>query len=182
MANDTDLLLLIRALALAAERHCHQRRKDALASPYINHPIELARLLAVDGGIDDPVVLCAAILHDTIEDTDTSATELEATFGAPVARVVLEVTDDKSLPRETSRALQVERAPHNSRAAQLVKLADKICNVRDMLMSPPADWPLERRRDYIDWAARVVDGLRGVHPVLEAKFDALLARRGELGP
>lgn len=181
MPADTTLPLLVRAIAFAADRHRHQRRKDAAASPYINHPLDLIRLLAVDAGIDDAVVLCAAALHDTLEDTDTTEEELEREFGAAITQVVLEVTDDKRLPKETRKHLQIEHAPHASRAAKLVKLADKICNLRDMIASPPADWPLARRCDYFDWAERVVAGLRGVHPGLEAEVDALLARRHELG-
>ena len=171
---------LIRAIAFAAEKHRTQRRKDAAASPYINHPIALADVLANEGGIDDPVVLCAAVLHDTLEDTETTAAELEALFGRAVTAIVLEVTDDKSLEKHVRKQRQIEHAPHASPQARLVKLADKICNLRDMLAAPPADWPVERKRDYFDWAARVVAGLRGIHPQLEAVFDGLLARAAEL--
>jgi guanosine-3',5'-bis(diphosphate) 3'-pyrophosphohydrolase len=168
---------LIDALSFAADKHRNQRRKDKEASPYINHPIALARILAVEGGVDDAVVLCAAVLHDTVEDTETSYDELAAQFGREIADVVLEVTDDKALPKAERKQLQVERAPQLSRAAKLVKLADKIANVRDVADHPPSEWPLERRRDYFDWAKRVVDGLRGTHAGLEAAFDAACARR-----
>ena len=169
----------IAALAFAAERHRHQRRKDRQASPYINHPIALAeRLLA--HGIADSRVLCAAILHDTLEDTRTTPKELSDRFGAAVAGIVEEVTDDKSLPKEERKRLQIEHASGLSAAAKLVKLADKCDNLRDLLESPPADWPPERRLAYFDWAAAVAAGLRGTHPGLEADFDALLARRGEV--
>ena len=171
---------LISAIAFAAEKHRTQRRKDAEASPYINHPIALANVLANEGGIEDPVVLCAAVLHDTLEDTETTAAELEALFGSEVTAIVLEVTDDKSLEKHVRKQRQIEHAPHASPRAKLVKLADKICNLRDILAAPPADWPLERKRAYFDWAARVVEGLRGVHPRLEGEFDRLLARAGEL--
>jgi guanosine-3',5'-bis(diphosphate) 3'-pyrophosphohydrolase len=168
---------LIGALSFAADKHRNQRRKDEEASPYINHPIALARILAVEGGVDDAVVLCAAVLHDTVEDTQTSYEELVAQFGRDVADVVLEVTDDKALPKAERKRLQVEHAPRLSRAAKLVKLADKIANVRDVADHPPSEWPLERRREYFDWAKRVVDGLRGTHAGLEAAFDAAWARR-----
>ena len=168
---------LIGALGFAADKHRNQRRKDKEASPYINHPIELARILAVEGGVDDAAVLCAAVLHDTVEDTQTSYDELAAQFGREIADVVLEVTDDKTLPKAERKRLQVERAPRLSRAAKLVKLADKIANVRDVADHPPSEWPLERRREYFDWAKRVVDGLRGAHEGLEAAFDAAYARR-----
>jgi GTP diphosphokinase / guanosine-3',5'-bis(diphosphate) 3'-diphosphatase len=131
---------IIKASAFAAAKHRNQRRKDAEASPYINHPIALADVLANEGGIEDPTVLCAAILHDTIEDTETTPEELERHFGRHVAAIVLEVTDDKSLEKHVRKQLQIDHAPHISREAKLVKLADKICNLRDILDSPPADW------------------------------------------
>jgi GTP diphosphokinase / guanosine-3',5'-bis(diphosphate) 3'-diphosphatase len=168
--------VMLRALAFAADRHRDQRRKDAAASPYINHPIAVASILWHEGEIRDPIALVAAILHDTIEDTQTTAAELVERFGAEVAAVVGEVTDDKSLPKARRKELQVEHAPHLSPPAQLVKLADKISNLRDILDSPPADWPIERRHDYVAWTKRVVDGLRGVSPPLEAAFDAVQAR------
>jgi len=167
---------MLRALAFACERHRDQRRKDAAGSPYINHPIAVAAMLWHEGEVRDPTPLLAAILHDTIEDTATTAEELAASFGVAVAAVVVEVTDDKSLPKARRKELQVEHAPHLSRAAQLVKLADKICNLRDILDSPPPDWPHERRHQYVVWTQRVVDGLRGVSPPLEALFDAAQAR------
>ena len=171
---------ILAVVRFAAHKHRDQRRKDVAASPYINHPIELARALAFEGGIADPVVLCAALLHDTIEDTETRAQELAALFGPKVTSVVLELTDDKSLEKQVRKDLQVEHAPHISGEAKLVKLADKICNLRDILTSPPAEWSLERKQAYFDWAARVIDGVRGIHPGLEAVFDGLLARHAEL--
>jgi guanosine-3',5'-bis(diphosphate) 3'-pyrophosphohydrolase len=169
--------MLIGALAFAADKHRNQRRKDAEASPYINHPIMLAKILSVEGGVEDGLVLCAAVLHDTIEDTETSYEELAGGFGREIADVVREVTDDKSLPKAERKQLQIDHAPQLSRAAKLVKLADKIANLRDVADHPPAQWPLERRREYFDWAKRVVDGLRGTHERLEAAFDAAYARR-----
>ena len=172
---------LVKAVAFAADKHRNQRRKDADASPYINHPIALANVLANEGGVQDVTVLCEAVLHDTIEDTETTADELRALFGDQVASVVLEVTDDKSLEKSVRKQKQIEHAPHISPQAKLVKLADKISNLRDILASPPADWSAERKQAYFDWAAAVVTGLRGVHPGLEAVFDGLYARRLDLG-
>lgn len=172
--------VFIKAVAFAAEKHRNQRRKNADASPYINHPIALANVLANEGGVVDATVLCAAVLHDTIEDTETTADELKQLFGDKVTSIVLEVTDDKALAKEVRKEEQVRHAPHISTEAKLVKLADKICNLRDILASPPADWSAERKQAYFEWAARVVAGLRGVHPGLEAVFDGLLARQAEL--
>ena len=162
---------LITALAFAADKHRNQRRKDASASPYINHPIALANLLLNEAGIEDQRVLIAAILHDTIEDTDTTEQELVKHFGKDVADIVVEVTDDKTLPKAERKRLQIEHAAHISRRAKLVKLADKICNLRDITASPPVGWSLDRKREYVDWAKAVVDRLRGVHPGLEHQFD-----------
>jgi GTP diphosphokinase / guanosine-3',5'-bis(diphosphate) 3'-diphosphatase len=170
------LAIVLKAAEFAAEKHRHQRRKDAHASPYINHPIQLAKLLANEGGISDPEVLCAALLHDTIEDTETTADELRALFGDTITDIVLEVTDDKALSKEDRKRLQIEHAPHVSHQAKLVKLADKICNLRDIISAPPAKWSLERKQEYFDWAAKVVAGARNAHPGLAAIFDEVCAR------
>jgi guanosine-3',5'-bis(diphosphate) 3'-pyrophosphohydrolase len=167
--------LLLEAVAFAADKHRAQRRKDAEASPYINHPIALANLLK-RAGVDDVAVLCAALLHDTIEDTRTTPDELRVHFGEVITSVVLEVTDDKNLTKEERKRLQVAHAHALSRRAKLVKLADKICNVYDMVAAPPARWTLERRRLYLAWAKDVVDGLRGAHAELEAIFDDVHAK------
>jgi len=169
--------LILKAAQFAAEKHRDQRRKDADASPYINHPIALANLLANEGGVTDEEVLCAALLHDTIEDTETTADELRVNFGDAITAIVLEVTDDKTLPKADRKRLQVEHAPHASLKAKQVKLADKICNLRDILASPPADWPLDRKQEYFDWAARVVAGARDAHADLAEVFDQLYARK-----
>lgn len=168
---------LIQAIAFAADKHRDQRRKDAKASPYINHPIALANVLANECGVPDETVLIAAILHDTIEDTETTAEELTAIFGEAITTIVLEVTDDKALPKAERKRLQIEHAPTISAAAKLVKLADKICNLRDIVASPPEKWSLERRQAYFDWAKTVVNGLRGIHPELEQIFDEAFRRR-----
>jgi guanosine-3',5'-bis(diphosphate) 3'-pyrophosphohydrolase len=171
-APEPDLPLLLRALSFAAHKHRDQRRKDAEASPYINHPIALAEVLAREGGVADIEVLAAALLHDTIEDTATTFEELVEHFGDRIAGMVAEVTDDKNLPKAERKRLQIVHAAGISPGAKLVKLADKICNLRDVADRPPATWNLERRQEYFEWAKRVIDGLRGAHPVLEAAFDA----------
>lgn len=167
---------VLSAATFAAERHRDQRRKGKDASPYINHPLALASLLA-ERGERDPKVLIAALLHDTVEDTATSFEDIERVFGTEVADIVREVTDDKTLPKAERKRLQIEHAARLSRRAKLVKLADKICNLRDILLSPPTDWSLQRQREYFDWAKAVVDPMRGVHPDLEALFDREYARK-----
>ncbi len=170
---------LLRALDFAATKHRDQRRKDPAASPYINHPIAVATMLWTHG-VRDETALIAGILHDTVEDTDTTRDELVAAFGELVAAVVMEVTDDKVLPKQRRKELQIEHAPHLSLTAQQVKLADKTCNVRDIIDTPPTDWPAERRQQYLVWAAQVVDGLRAASPALAAAFDAQLGRAAQL--
>lgn len=171
--------LLLRAAVFAADRHTGQHRKDAERSPYINHPLQVAAVLAVEAGIEETPILVAALLHDTVEDTNTTLAELEAAFGPEAAGIVAEVTDDKSLSKEERKELQVQHAPRISRQAKLVKMADKICNVRDIGGRPPADWPLARRTEYLDWTERVVAGCRGVDARLERLYDEALeaARR-----
>jgi len=174
--------LLLQAAAFAADRHTGQHRKDAERSPYINHPLQVAAVLAVEAGIEETSTLVAALLHDTVEDTDTTLAELEAAFGPEVAGIVAEVTDDKSLPQQERKELQVQHAPHISRQAKLVKMADKICNVRDIGGRPPADWLQARRVEYLDWTERVVAGCRGVNQRLERLYDeALEAARRRVG-
>lgn len=172
-----DLGQVLRALSFAARKHRHQRRKDREASPYINHPIDVADILVNEAGVRDVVTVVAAVLHDTVEDTDTRPEELVEAFGAEVAAVVAEVTDDKSRPKAERKRLQEEHAPHASPRAQQVKLADKIANLRDIARSPPASWDLERRRAYFDWAKRVVDGVRARHVELAAIFDEAYGAR-----
>jgi GTP diphosphokinase / guanosine-3',5'-bis(diphosphate) 3'-diphosphatase len=173
----SDITKVLRALAFAAHKHRNQRRKDVEASPYINHPISLANILTNEGSVTDVEVICAALLHDTIEDTDTTPEELEREFGQAIKSIVLEVTDDKALPKVERKRLQIEHAAHASTKAKLVKLADKISNLRDVANSPPANWPLERRQEYFDWARQVVNQVRGVNEKLEAVFDAAYEMR-----
>jgi guanosine-3',5'-bis(diphosphate) 3'-pyrophosphohydrolase len=166
---------LLKAIAFAADKHRHQRRKDAEASPYINHPIAVANVLAGEGGVSDEVTLLAAVLHDTVEDTQTTFAELEQNFGPEVTALVREVTDDKSLAKAQRKLLQVEHAPGSSNRAKQLKIADKICNVRDIAVSPPANWQLQRRLEYLKWAEEVVAGCRGVNDRLDQAFNQAIA-------
>lgn len=163
--------LLLMAYRFSAEKHSNQRRKDSAESPYINHPIEVAQLLWEVGGVRDADVLLAAILHDTVEDTGTRPDEIRNRFGEDVLSLVMEVTDDKSLPKGERKRLQIETAPHKSFGAKLIKLADKSCNVRNLVSMPPKDWPLKRRQEYLLWTEQVVAGLRGTNAALEEYYD-----------
>ena len=166
---------LLEAIRFAAEKHRNQRRKDSEQSPYVNHPIEVTQLLWEVGGVRDIDVLLAAILHDTVEDTDTRPEEIRERFGVQVLSFVMEVTDDKSLPKEKRKRLQIENAAHKSYGAKLIKLADKACNVRNLVTMPPKDWSLERRQEYLLWTEKVVAGLRGTNAALEEYYDHELA-------
>jgi len=168
---------LLAAAHFAAIKHRRQRRKNTEADPYINHPVAVADLLARCGEVTDLTVLQAALLHDTIEDTETTAGEIERLFGPEVSAVVQEVTDDKTLRRSERKRLQVQHAPHLSPGAKLIKLADKICNLRELNAQDPAGWTRERKLEYIDWGEKVVAGLRGCHRELEQLFDQTVQER-----
>jgi guanosine-3',5'-bis(diphosphate) 3'-pyrophosphohydrolase len=171
MNIETGLPLIIKAVNFAADKHRGQSRKDANNTPYINHPIALANLLANYAGISDVNVIAAAILHDTVEDTDTTVEDIEELFGTAIRNIVIEVTDDKSLPSPERKRLQIEHAAVISHEAKLVKLADKISNLQDIIASPPVKWSLQRKREYFDWAKAVIDQLRGTNEKLEKLFD-----------
>lgn len=170
------MVRLLEAIEFSADKHRLGKRKDEDGTPYINHPLRVAMLLAEVGGVGDVELLQAAILHDTIEDTDTTPAELEARFGARVLRWVAEVTDDKSLPKQKRKQMQAAGAASLSREAQMIRVADKIANLQDLIRRPPADWPTERKRDYGEWTARVVEGCRGCSPPLERTFDETLEK------
>lgn len=172
----THMETVLRAAAFAAEKHRLQKRKDAESSPYINHPIQLAHIL-VEAHIEDPVVLAAALLHDTIEDTNTTLDEIEIVFGQEIAQIVQECSDDKALNKLERKQAQIDHAAKVSHKAKLVKLADKIANVGDIHRTPPAGWSQERKREYFDWARKVVDQMRGTNAILEARFDAEFVNR-----
>jgi guanosine-3',5'-bis(diphosphate) 3'-pyrophosphohydrolase len=173
---DDSVGLILKAIRFAAEKHSDQRRKDSKSSPYINHPIQVAEMLWTVGEVRENTLLVASILHDTIEDTATSPEEIREQFGEAVLALVLEVTDDKGLPKEVRKQHQIETASLKSHSAKLLKLADKICNVRDLIDSPPRSWSLERKQEYLLWTEKVVAGLRGASARLESHYDELLAR------
>ncbi|PLX37120.1 MAG: phosphohydrolase [Hyphomicrobiales bacterium] len=170
----SDTLLITRALTFAAEVHTDQRRKGARAEPYINHLIEVATLVASATGGTDPELVVAALLHDTVEDTDTTIGHIAEHFGDDVAGIVEAMTDDKSLPKMVRKARQIEKAPGLDPRAKMVKIADKVSNLTSLLESPPDQWPHERIHAYAQWAEAVVAGCRGVSADLEQRFDAAL--------
>jgi (p)ppGpp synthase/HD superfamily hydrolase len=173
---------LLHALDFAAVKHSGQLRKSADGTPYINHPIAVARILADVGKATDIDVLRAAVLHDTLEDTATSREEIESRFGLVVCRLVEEVTDDKRLPKAERKRLQIEHAPHLSAGATLIKLGDKIANVRDLTNHPPPDWSVERIREYLTWAEAVIGNAPKVNAALEECFQtALTEARSKVG-
>lgn len=168
--------LILKAVAFASQKHATQRRKDPAATPYINHPVEVARILYEEGGVRDPSVLVAALLHDTIEDTDATFEEIETAFGSEIAEIVAEVTDDTTQPKLVRKERQVSRAATISHGAQQLKIADKISNLRDIFRVPPVGWSPQRQEEYFHWAARVVAQVRGCNPTLEAIFDEIHER------
>lgn len=170
----------MQALTFAAQKHKGERRKGSDHPPYINHPIEVADILWRVGEVRDIHTLVAALLHDTIEDTGTTPEEIESLFGEEVRQLVMEVTDDKSLPQAERKRLQVVNAPHKSPKARQIKLGDKISNVHEIAHNPPEGWSLQHRREYLDWTQQVIDGLRGPNPQLEAYYDGVLAEARQM--
>ncbi len=166
-----DVGLLLKALNFSAKKHSNQRRKGQDATPYINHPIQVAEILWQIGGIHDMIVIIAALLHDTLEDTDATTEEIERLFGKAILNVVLEVTDDKTLPKMERKRLQIQNAPHKSIFAKQLKLADKICNINDIIHSPPHTWSPQRQQEYIAWTQQVIAGIRGTNAALENYYD-----------
>ena len=178
MTQETELKLLIKALTFAANKHRNQRRKNVDAFPYINHPISLVNILCNEVHITDINVICSALLHDTVEDTETTEEELTEHFGQEISSIVMEVTDDQSITvRQKRKQLQIDNANHISEPAKILKLADKISNLRDLAVDPPPNWSLERRREYFDWSKLVIDQLRGAHAELEMLFDQAYSKR-----
>ena len=174
--RNTDIAIAIPALMeatlFAADKHRGQKRKDAQQTPYINHPIYVVNLMAGVGGITDLELLQAGMLHDTVEDTDTSPEEIETRFGYAVRSLVREVTDDKKLEKQERKRIQIEKVPRLSPRAKIIKLADKIANLTDIIASPPTHWALERRQQYVDWSNKVIAGCRGRNLRLEEIYDA----------
>jgi (p)ppGpp synthase/HD superfamily hydrolase len=168
---DNDVVKLSQAADYAARQHIAQRRKGDRAEPYVNHVVEVAAMLAEATDGADPVLVMGGLLHDTIEDTDATYEELARRFGPEVAALVEEVTDDKSLPQDVRKRLQVETTPHKSTRAKLLKLADKTSNLRGLIESPPTGWTEARLRDYVVWAEEVVRSCRGLNAMLETRFD-----------
>jgi (p)ppGpp synthase/HD superfamily hydrolase len=171
----SEVSFILAAAKFAATKHKSQLRKNG-ATPYINHPMEVAEMLSRVARVNDPEVIAAALLHDTIEDTATSADEIRTIFGDRVLSLVQECTDDKSLPKAERKRLQVANAPHKSDEAKLIKIADKISNMRDIAEDPPPDWSWQRRWDYLDWAQQVFDGLSGVSFELDQAFNTMMER------
>jgi len=171
-----NIKTLAQAISFAAKKHKNQKRKGADGEPYINHPLEVLNLLANIGNVEDYDIFITAVLHDTIEDTETTKEEIAELFGEKVCQMVLELTDDKSLPKAERKQLQIEHAPRISVGAKQIKLCDKISNIRDITENPPHDWSSERQIEYIEWGENVVAGLRGVNENLEKHFDELVGQ------
>jgi guanosine-3',5'-bis(diphosphate) 3'-pyrophosphohydrolase len=183
MQGEGELKALQQVMAaawFAACKHSSQKRKGAAAEPYVNHLIEVAQLVSGALTEPDPGVIMAALLHDTIEDTGVTREELAQRFGSDVADLVVELTDDKSLPKEVRKRLQIENAPKKSVRAQAIKIADKTSNLRGILSSPPVNWSYERKKTYFDWARQVVDALPAPNPILKAEFEKAHARFDEI--
>ena len=180
MHNFIEDPLVQKAAQFAAQKHKGQIRKGRDECPYIDHLKSVAGVIAEVGGIEDPEILAAAWLHDTLEDTETTPEELEAIFGKRVRQLVEEVSDDKSLPKDERKQLQIQHAPTLSPDAVLIKLGDKISNIIDVTNTPPTHWTLERRKWYLDWAEAVIDKCPKVNIALEQHFTEVLKKGRKL--
>lgn len=155
--------------------HQNQRRKGRSKRPYIGHCIEVASTLVSVGKVEDVNVIVAALLHDVVEDTDITNDQIREKYGDLVAGLVAEVTDDKNLKKKQRKELQVEHAPALSPGAKLIKIADKISNVREIANDPPKKWGVSRQKKYFDWAERVVNAMGSLDPEMRLVFDKTLA-------
>lgn len=178
--NAEDIERYTKCMNFAAIKHRDQRRKDPEGTPYINHPIGVAHIIASEGHVHDLEILMAALLHDTVEDTETTFEEIEENFGVEIRKIVADVTDDKSLPKHERKALQIEHAKTVSPKSKVVKLADKLYNLRDLQKATPKGWTDERCEQYFEWAKKVVDNLRGTNKHLEAALDEIFKAKGIL--
>ena len=174
-----EWITVLKAANVAARWHVHQKRKGAAEEPYVNHLLEVALLVAEATDGANPNIVIAALLHDAIEDSEVPREIIAEAFGDRVARLVGELTDDKSLDKQTRKRVQVENASKKSKQAKVIKLADKISNLRAITVSPPSDWSVKRRLDYVDWARKVVSGLRGANRMLEEEFERAVAAAEE---
>jgi (p)ppGpp synthase/HD superfamily hydrolase len=166
-----EWIAVLKAADAVARWHVHQRRKGAAEEPYINHLLEVASLVAEATEGKDPDLIIAALLHDAIEDQEVPSRMIADIWGKEVAKVVEELTDDKAAPKADRKRKQVEGASKKSHRAKLIKLADKTSNLRAITASPPPEWTVKRRTEYVEWARDVVSGLRGTNAFLEAEFD-----------
>jgi guanosine-3',5'-bis(diphosphate) 3'-pyrophosphohydrolase len=159
---------ILAAAHFAADKHKFQRRKGYLRIPYINHPLKVAHTLTISGE-NDSKLLISALLHDVLEDTNTTESELIDLFGKEITSIVKEVTDDMKLPDLQRKELQVIKAPHLSREAKLIKIADKLCNINDILCYP-IHWSRARKVRYAEWSLRVFEGCKGQNEKLDKYF------------
>lgn len=166
-----EWIAVLRAADAAARWHVNQRRKGVGQEPYVNHLLEVAGMVAQATEGKDPELVIAALLHDSIEDQEVPRAVIAEKFGEGVAKLVDEVTDDKSLAKEERKRLQIEHAKGISRRAKILKLADKISNLRAIGASPPPDWSVKRRLEYVAWGRKVAEGLSGACASLEQEFE-----------
>lgn len=167
---DFDFSQLMTAITFAASAHAGQIRKDREGTPYIIHPIGVARILWEEGKIQDVDILIGALLHDVLEDTNFTPDSISKHFGADILKIVIELTDPK-LSSQEKKQRQIEKAPHMSQSAKLIKLADRLYNIRDLKASPPLKWTSEDIQSYMQWGRKLLDVLRGTNEFLEEALE-----------
>ncbi|NJO70172.1 MAG: HD domain-containing protein [Bacteroidetes bacterium] len=171
--------LLLAAIKFASEKHMLQRRKGCENIPYINHTIKVAYILQETGGEKNAELLAAAVLHDVLEDTETTEHEIISLFGENVCHIVKEVTDDMSLTYDDRKRMQIKKAPTLSNEAKKIKIADKISNIND-IVTTPLNWSNRRKRKYVEWSQQVINGCRGINPLLDSAFDEIVESANKL--
>lgn len=156
--QESGIARVLRATEYAATKHAGQRRKNKAAEPYVNHVIEVANLLT-QVGVTDPNVLCAALLHDVVEDCGVTLHEVVRHFGYEVMDLVCACSDDKTLPKVERKKLQIEHAKMAREGARLIKMADKLSNLSQLAEDPPVDWSPAVVRGYALWSMAVVNAM-----------------------
>ncbi|HEC60508.1 hypothetical protein LCGC14_0950780 [marine sediment metagenome] len=164
MMNETSQL--IEAFLFAAQAHKEQRRKGNGGAPYINHLIEVVSLLSSTAKVDDTDILIAAALHDILEDTPITVTEITKRYGSNVLSYVQAVSDDKALTLIERRAKQLKSMNESSDPIKYIKLADHCSNIASL----PPTWDKQRLKEYIGWSQSVAEKCFDVSEPLAVEY------------
>ena len=165
--------LIDKAKAFRAGKSSLTKPQAEVGAACVANAEDLVRVLSEEAGETDTLLLASAVLHDILHTTETHEAELASVFGSEIAFIVAEVTDHPRFSPVTRKALRMRSAPHLSRKARLIKLAEVIESIR-MLASPmsPKAWSDQHKLEYFDWAERLVLAMGKTSPTLQAVFSA----------